>query len=141
MLYLKYKEKNETHEVSFKTISDNVVEVTGDFPVETGGFALSRPGFGDNWDYSAYTTIYREVENGVQFSNDGSVYKEPEAPEPVPVPEPYIPTKEELAEQEKRRKEAMSVATNEELSEAVIELAENISDIEDAVAELGKMME
>lgn len=140
MLHMKYKEKDETHKVNFKTISDNIVELAGDFPVLTDGFTLSRPNFDDNWDYSGYTTVYRETENGVQFSNDGSVYVEPEASEPVQDPEPYIPTEEELAELEKRRKEMDAIATNEELATAVMELAGNISDIEDAVAELGTLM-
>ena len=42
-------------------------------------------------DYSAYTTVYREIEGGVQFSNDGSVYVPPApAPEPEPAPEPTL---------------------------------------------------
>lgn len=140
MLHMKYKDKNETYEVSFRTISNNVVELTGDFPVKADGFFLSRPDFDDNWDYSAYTTIYREIENGVQFSNDSSAYVEPEAPGQVQDPEPYIPTEDEIAEWEQRRKETDAVPTNEELSAAVMELAENISDIEDAVVELGTLM-
>lgn len=137
MLYMKYKEKNEIYEVNFKTINDNVVEVTGDYPVKTDGFFLSRTGFNDSWDYSRYTTVYKQVENGAQFSNDGSVFVEPE---PVPDPEPYEPTPEELEKWEQQRKENESVPTNKELSDAMIEIAENISDIEDAIAELGSIL-
>ena len=47
--------------------------------------------------YHGYTTLYRDIdENSVILSNDSSVYIEPEPPEP------YIPTEEELAEQEKQ---------------------------------------
>ena len=47
--------------------------------------------------YHNYNTIYRNVdENTVILSNDGSVYVEPE---PL---EPYIPTEDELAEQERQ---------------------------------------
>ena len=43
--------------------------------------------------YTGYSTIYKDEEDYVILSNDGSVYVEPE---------PYIPTEEELAEQEKQ---------------------------------------
>lgn len=100
MLILKYLNTKTTYEVNFLTISENIVEVTGNFPIKTKGFTLSRPTYEDNWDYSGYTTIYREIENGVQFSNNGSVYI---APDPVPelpdIPtESYEPTLQEIQE-------------------------------------------
>lgn len=49
-------------------------------------------------DYSSYTTLYRELDGVYQYSNDGSVYTEPE---PII---PYVPTEEELAEIERRNK-------------------------------------
>lgn len=99
MLNLKYLNNDSTYKVDFKKISKNIVEITGDFPIQTDGFTLSREEYEDNWDYSAFTTVYREVENGCQFSNDGSVYVEPIVPEP---------TAEELAElAEKERIEAI----------------------------------
>lgn len=141
MLNMKYTGGKKTYAVSFKRITDTIIELSsGDFPVKTSGFTLSRPKKEDAWDYSGYKTIYREVEGGVQFSNDGSVYAEPEAPEQIQKPEPYEPTPEELAEQEQRRKEAEAVPTNEELAAAIIELAGNISDIEDAVVKLGTLI-
>ena len=45
------------------------------------------------WDYSAFTTVYRELDGVVQFSNDGSIYV---PPAPTPEPEPYVPTLEEV---------------------------------------------
>ena len=96
MLSLKYLNEKEKYLVSFKTISQNIVQVIGDFTVKTSGFILSRDGMEDNWDHSDYTTVYREVNGGVQFSNDGSVYI---PPEPVPEPEPYVPTLEEVKAQ------------------------------------------
>lgn len=95
MLEMKYLDSDDAYSVGFKNKSKNVVELTGDFPVKTTGFTLSRVGKNDNWDYSAYTTIYREIEGVVQFSNDGSVYIEPT---PTPEPEPYVPTLEEVKE-------------------------------------------
>lgn len=140
MLKMKYIGDKKTYPVCFRRITDTIVALSGDFPVKTSGFTLSRPGKKDGWDYSGYKTIYREVEGGVQFSDNGSVYAEPETPEQIRVPEPYEPTPEELAEQEQRRKEAEAVPTNSELAAAIIELAGNISDIEDAVAELGTLI-
>ncbi len=93
MLKLQYVGGDETYLVEFKKISGNVVQVTGELPVKTKGFTLSRIKE-DTWraDYTAYKTVYREVPGGVQFSNDGSVYVAPPEPEPTPEPEPYVPT-------------------------------------------------
>lgn len=136
MLNMKYVGSDEIYPVEFSTVSTNVVQLKGDFPVLTDGFALSRPDHDDNWDYSAYTTVYCEIDGGAQFSNDGSIYVPPD----IPNIEPYEPTFEELAEMEQKRKEAAAIPTNTELSVAVMELAENISDIEDAIAEIGSMI-
>jgi len=96
MLEMKYIGEDTAHQVSFRNLSSHVCELAGDFPVQTAGFTLSRIGKDDHWDYSGYKTIYRQLENGVQFSNDGSIYVPPEpAPEP---PEPEPPTLEEVQE-------------------------------------------
>ena len=97
-MQLQYQKDNSIYEIKFKKISKNIVEIKGDFPVKEDGFTLSRLNMNDNWDYSLYTTVYREVEGGVQFSNDGSVYVEHE------IPEPPEPTPEELAEIEERER-------------------------------------
>lgn len=78
MLNMNYIGDNATYPINFNLISDNIVELKGDFPIRTDGFTLSRPDHNDNWDYSAYTTVYREIDGGAQFSNDGSVYTEVE---------------------------------------------------------------
>lgn len=96
MLSLKYLNEKEKYLISFSVVSRNIVQIIGDFPIKTSGFTLSRESKEDNWDYSSYTTVYREVDGGVQFSNDGSAYIEPIPPTP---PEPYIPTLEEVKEQ------------------------------------------
>ena len=79
----------EKYSVDFHKISDNVVELVGNFPIQTDGFVLSRENMNDDWDYSGFTTVYREVDGGCQFSNDGTVYIEPI---------PYEPTLEEVKE-------------------------------------------
>lgn len=108
MLNMKYIGDETIYPVEFKTITDNVVELNGDFPVLTNGFTLSRFGHKDNWNYEDFTTVYREVSGGVQFSNDGSVYVAPDPiPEPV-IPEykPHEPTLEEIKGQKIREMNA-----------------------------------
>lgn len=70
---------NIKHGVTFKTISENIVQINGkSLPKNTSGFYLSRIDKKDNWDYTDYTTIYRIIDgNTVQFSNDGSIWIEP----------------------------------------------------------------
>lgn len=140
MLNLKYIENKKIYGINFKRISDHVVEISGDFPVKEVGFTLSRIGDDDNWDYSDYTTIYRKSESGVQFSNDGSIYIEPETT-PIPDIELYEPSEEELKELERIKTEQEAAPTNIELSEAVMELAEIVNDIEIAIVEIAEMME
>lgn len=76
---LKYlnDEDNESFEVDAVKVASNLVQITGDYPIRTDGFLLSRKGIDDNWDYTKYTTIYKEIVDGVIFSNDGSVEPEP----------------------------------------------------------------
>ena len=90
-MLLQYKNDNSNYVIDFKRISKKVVQINGDLPAKECGFTLSRTGKDDGWDYSEYTTIYREVEGDIQFSNDGSVYTEQIEP---------VPTAEELAENE-----------------------------------------
>jgi len=91
-------ETDAKYVVDFASVNDHIVQVTGDFPVKGNGFTLSRFDCNDNWDYTGFRTIYKNVEGGAQFSNDGSVYVAPPEPEPEPEPEPYVPTLEETRE-------------------------------------------
>lgn len=107
MINLQYVGEEIKYPVAFRKISKNIVQVTGIFPIKLNGFTLSRI-IEDDWkpDYSGFNTVYREIDGGAQFSDDGSVYVEPVIPEPEE-PEPYVPTEEELAaifEQNKRDK-------------------------------------
>ena len=97
MLSFKYVGEQTEYVVNFKRISENIIQVKGDFPVKAKGFFCSRLGdTDDNWDYSGFNTLFREVEGGAQFSSDGSVYVAPPEPEPTPEPESYVPTLEEI---------------------------------------------
>lgn len=99
MLHLVYVgEKDNKYAVDFVQVNDHVVQITGDFPVKGNGFTLSRIDFEDGWDYTEFRTVYRNVEGGVQFSNDGSVYVAVPVPEPIQTPEPVQITIEEAIE-------------------------------------------
>lgn len=66
----------------------------------TSGFELLNENNGlVQGNYTAYTTIYRTFkDNGmlIELSNDGSVYVAPLEQEPIPEPEPYVPTFDEV---------------------------------------------
>ena len=95
MLEMRYVGEDTAYQVTFTIISADVVQLAGDFPVKTLGFTLSRIGKNDNWNYTKYTTVYRQLDGAVQFSNEGSVYVPPVIPDP---PEPKPPTLEEVQE-------------------------------------------
>lgn len=113
MLKLKYIGDDESYDVEFRTVANNIVELVGDFPIKDTGFILSRAEHEDNWDYKGYTTVYREIEGGVQFSNDGSVYVEPEQPSEPDTPdyEPYVPTLDEVKESKVKEMNAVQQQT------------------------------
>lgn len=96
MLVMKYTGSKTAYEVDFRRITPHVVQIIGDFPVKAKGFTLSRDESEDGWDYKRFKTVYREIDGGAQFSDDGSVYVAPPEPEPIPEPEPYVPTLEEV---------------------------------------------
>lgn len=74
MLNLKYIGESISYPISFQNISNTICQIAGEFPVKAGGFTLSRIGKDDAWDYSEYKTVYRQIDGGAQFSNDGSVF-------------------------------------------------------------------
>ena len=66
---------------SFEKPSENIVSI-GNTNVNTSGFKAYRES--DSLflgDYSDYTTVYKEDDEKISYSNDGSVYVEPEVPE------------------------------------------------------------
>ena len=113
MLKLKDIGDDETYAVEFRTVANNIVELMGDFPIKDTGFTLSRAEHEDNWDYTGYTTVYREIVGGVQFSNDGSVYVEPEQPSEPDAPDydPYVPTLDEVKESKVKEMNAVQQQT------------------------------
>ena len=82
MLLLKYINDNTIYEVEFTRNSENLVTIKGNLPAKKVGFTLNRSmSYADNWDYSTFKTVYRILDDGFQFSNDGSVWIAPPAPE------------------------------------------------------------
>lgn len=78
MFTLKYAGEKTGYEVSFRNVSQHVVQITGYFPVKQKGFLLYREGDEEPLgDYTDHKTVYREVDHGAQFSDDGSVYIAP----------------------------------------------------------------
>ena len=65
------------YDVDVMAVLPNVIQVTGSrLTMKESGFILVDDE--DNeYDYSEYSTLYRTVEGGFQYSNDGSVWTEP----------------------------------------------------------------
>lgn len=78
-----------------KRLSEHTIIVITDAAINTSGFSLITDEGDVYGSYEDYTTVYKIIEGGFILSNDGSVYVEPE---PVPEPEPYVPTLEEVQE-------------------------------------------
>ena len=99
MIKIKFNNEPDVfRQVSFRRDSQHVVTLSADsVPQHTSGFMTFRDSdCKPLGNFSAYTTIYRVLEGGVQFSDDGSVYVEPPAPEPIPDPEPVDPQPTQL---------------------------------------------
>lgn len=83
-MILQFMNKMIKENATCKKISEHVVEVKG-LEQNLSGFKIFTENDALIGDYSSYTTLYRTVDGGFQYSNDGSVYEEP-IPEPVPEP-------------------------------------------------------
>ena len=68
MLRVQFNDKNSMQQVEFKTISPSVVQLTGKKVLrDTSGFKIYRLNGDFLGDYSEYTEIVAEVENGLQY--------------------------------------------------------------------------
>lgn len=96
MIKIKYNDSETFYDVSFERTNDHVITLRGLFDIDTTGFTTWRmDGVTQLGDFSEYITVYRELEDGISYSNDESVYVEPEEveiPEEFPMPEPIAPT-------------------------------------------------
>lgn len=79
MILIKYNDSNTFNEVSFVRTS-NLVTMTPTTP-HTSGFTTWRAdGKTQLGDFSDFTTVYKVDGDSVTYSNDGSVYIEPQKP-------------------------------------------------------------
>ena len=68
MLRVQFNDKKSVQEVEFKNVSDSVVQLTGKkVPKSTKGFKMYRLNGALLGDYSEYTELVAEVENGLQY--------------------------------------------------------------------------
>lgn len=74
---LRYVGEKTEYPIDFARNSEHVVTCMGVQPAKAKGFDLVRDKYNDAFDYSDYSTVYREIEGGVMYSNDGSVYERP----------------------------------------------------------------
>lgn len=73
-----YNGETTEYNIEFSRISANVCRIIGDLPAKEKGFKLLRDKYHTLIaDYSEFNTVYRTIEGGVEFSNDGSRYEEP----------------------------------------------------------------
>lgn len=94
-----------------KRLGEHLIQIIGDVEKNTSGFHLINDVGSVYGKYEDFTTLYKEIEGGFVLSNDGSVYVEPE---PVPEPEPYEPSLDEVQEMKVREmNEAQQAAIQE----------------------------
>ena len=134
MIKIKYNNSNIFEEVTFSK-TDNIVSLKGTLE-NNSGFKTYRLSGEQLGDFSDYTTTYRLLDDEVQYSNDGSVWVEPE---------PYEPTVEDKINALKQELEkydyigvkiAMGVATKEEYADEIAyteELRKQIRQLESEV--------
>ena len=89
MIKVKFNDAIAMNEVSFKRVSNHVVELGDITDAPTTGFSTWRmDGVTQLGDFGDYTTVYRTFDNAVQLSDDGSVYVDPTIPEQPSAPQP-----------------------------------------------------
>ena len=135
MIKIKYNNQENFEEVSFSKLEENIVSLKG-ATENNSGFTTYRMSGDQLGDFSDYTTTYRLLDDEVQYSNDGSIWVEPE---------PYEPTPEDKINSLKRELEkydyigvkiAMGVATREEYADEIAhteELRKQIRQLESEV--------
>ena len=109
---------------SFEKPSENIVSI-GNTNVNTSGFKAYRES--DSLflgDYSDYTTVYKEDNEKISYSNDGSVYVEPEIPE----------------DDETTAKDIVSEPLTPAEEAANMSLAERVTQCEECILELSSVV-
>ena len=90
MIKIKFLDQDALYPVSFTQDSAHVCTTIGEgIPQDTCGFQTFRMNGQPLGDRSDFTTIYRILDGGIQWSNDGSVWIEPIMQE-IPLPDPEL---------------------------------------------------
>lgn len=87
MIRIKYINQSIYEEVTFARVNDHIVALKG-ATENNSGFTTYKSSGEQLGDFSDYTTTYRLLDGEVQYSNDGSVYVEPQTPELPSAPQP-----------------------------------------------------
>lgn len=101
---IKFLNEEQKYEAQFKIINEHVVEIKG-LSQNLSGFELY---YNDNLlgSYHDYTTLYRQLDDGYQLSNNDDVWKEVIIPD-TPIP-PLEPTElEKLKKQQELTDQAV----------------------------------
>jgi hypothetical protein len=80
MIKIKFNGSNKLLEAGFTRINDHVIELHGVTKAPSGFTTWRMDGVTQLGDFSSYVTLYRELENAVQLSDDGRVYVKPTPP-------------------------------------------------------------
>lgn len=75
MINLQYINETEIYNVKINQVNKNIIRVIGNIPSKTNGFIILKNNTDKILgDYSDFTTIYRELDDGVEFSNNNTTY-------------------------------------------------------------------
>lgn len=77
MIKIKFNDEPYMHDVEFRRLNDNIVYIIGLQEINTTGFKTFDSDGEYLGDFSDYATMYRALSDGIQYSNNGSVWIEP----------------------------------------------------------------
>ena len=130
MAFIKFNNKKSPVEAQAKKLDNHRIEIIG-CAVNTSGFLYYQDKEMERLygDYSGFTTLYQELDEGYILSDDGSVY-----PEPVE-PEPSEPSLREIVEglQEELTNTQLAMTENFETG---ISMQEELTNAQVAITEL-----
>lgn len=87
MVKIRFNDSDMMHDVEFSR-SDHLVTLRGIVEQNTSGFTTWRKdGVTQLGDFSKFNTVYRVLDDTVQYSDDGSVWADPKPTDP-PKPTP-----------------------------------------------------
>lgn len=77
MISIRFMDSEKIYAALFKQLNKNIIRLLGDIPSNTSGFVILKSGTDKILgDYSDFTTVYRKIDGGVEYSNNGMVYVE-----------------------------------------------------------------